>query len=80
MFLIDIVNLLFQGDFPLKSSNCTKKSIIFSLVDIVLLLSDFMFHMKNLILINNILLDNDYSLISIFETVNQRIKNLFKNK
>jgi len=39
-----------------------------------------MFHTKNLTFIINVLLDNDYSLIFIFDTVNQRIKKLLKNK
>jgi len=34
-----------------------------------------MFHTKNLTLIINILLDNDYSLTFIFDTVNQKIIN-----
>ena len=38
-----------------------------------------MFHTKNLTFIINILLDNDYPLNFIFNTVNQRIKNLIKN-
>ena len=38
-----------------------------------------MFHTKNLTFIN-ILLDNDYLLNFIFDTVNQRIKNLIKNR
>ncbi|KYN40025.1 hypothetical protein ALC56_05576, partial [Trachymyrmex septentrionalis] len=35
---------------------------------------------KNLTFIINILLDNNYPLNFIFDTVNQRIKNLIKNK
>jgi len=57
-----------------------KKGIIFSLVDRAFLLSDFMFHIKNLTFIINILLDNDYPLTFIFDTINQRIKNLLKNR
>ncbi|KYN38079.1 hypothetical protein ALC56_07536 [Trachymyrmex septentrionalis] len=57
-----------------------KKDIIFSLVDRDFLLSDFMFHTKNLSFIINILLDNDYLSSFIFDTVNQRIKNLIKNR
>ena len=57
-----------------------KKATIFSLVDRAFLLSDFRFHTQNLMFIINILLDNDYSLTFIFDTVNQRIKNLIKNR
>ena len=39
-----------------------------------------MFHTKNLTFIINVLLDNDYPLTFIFDTVNQRIKNLIKNR
>ena len=39
-----------------------------------------MFHTKNLTFIINVLLDNDYPLTFIFNTVNQRIKKLLKNK
>ncbi|KYN30381.1 hypothetical protein ALC56_15308 [Trachymyrmex septentrionalis] len=56
-----------------------KKGTIFSLVDRAFLLSDVMFHTKNLTFIINILLDNDYPLNFNFDTVNQRIKNLIKN-
>ena len=52
------------------------------LVDKAFLLSDFMFHTKNLtFIINSVLLDNDYPLTFIFDTIkkNQRIKNLLKN-
>ena len=39
-----------------------------------------MFHTKNLTFIINVLLDNDYPLTFISDTINQRIKNLLKNK
>jgi len=39
-----------------------------------------MFHTKNLTFIINILLDNDHPLNFNFDTVNQRIKNLIKNR
>ena len=48
------------------------------LVDKAFLLSDFIFYLKNLTFLINILLDNDYSLTFIFDIVNQRIKNLIK--
>ena len=50
------------------------------LVDRAFLLSDFRFYSKNLTFLINILLDNDYPLTFIFDTVNQRIKNLIKNR
>ncbi|KYN35716.1 hypothetical protein ALC56_09916, partial [Trachymyrmex septentrionalis] len=56
----------------------TKKGTIFSLVDRAFLLSDNIFHTKNLTFIINILLLNDYPLDFIFDTMNQRIKNLIK--
>ena len=73
----------FSGRFLNFNSNhpiSQKKGTIFSLVDRAFLLSDFMFHTKNLTFIINILLDNDYPLIFIFDTVNQRIKTLIKNR
>ena len=57
-----------------------EKGTIFSLVDRAFLLSDFRFYSKNLTFLINILLDNDYPLTFIFDTVNQRIKNLIKNR
>ncbi|KYQ58861.1 hypothetical protein ALC60_02132, partial [Trachymyrmex zeteki] len=73
----------FSGRFLNFHSNhpiAQKKGTIFSLVDRAFLLSDFTFHKKNLTFIINILLDNDYPLTFIFNTVNQRIKNLLKTK
>jgi len=57
-----------------------KRGTILSLVDRAFLLSDFRFHTRNLTFIINILLDNDYPLSFIFDTVNQRIKNLIRNR
>ena len=57
-----------------------KRGTILSLVDRAFLLSDFKFHTQNLTFIINILLDNDYSLTFIFDIINQRIKNLIKNR
>ncbi|KYN31257.1 hypothetical protein ALC56_14440, partial [Trachymyrmex septentrionalis] len=48
------------------------------LVDRTFLLSDNMSHTKNLTFIINILLLNDYPLDFIFDSINQRIKNLIK--
>ncbi|KYN29879.1 hypothetical protein ALC57_00670, partial [Trachymyrmex cornetzi] len=73
----------FSGRFLNFHSNhpiAQKKGTIFSLVDRAFLLSDFTLHKKNLTFIINILLDNDYTLTFIFNTVNQRIKNLLKTK
>ena len=39
-----------------------------------------MFHTKNLTFIINVLLDNDYPLTFISDTVNQHIRNLLKNR
>ncbi|KYM94743.1 hypothetical protein ALC62_14621, partial [Cyphomyrmex costatus] len=55
-----------------------KRGVIYSLV--AFLLSDVVFHEKNLILIINILLDNDYPFSFIFDTINQRIKLLQRNR
>ena len=73
----------FSGRFLNFHSNhpiAPKKDTIFSLVDRAFLLSDFMFHTTNLTFIINVLLDNDYPLTFISDTINQRIKNLLKNK
>ena len=64
--------LNFHSNHPIAQ----KKGTIFSIIDRAFLLPDFMFYTKNLTLIINILLDNDYPLTFIFDTVNQRIKNL----
>ena len=73
----------FSGRFLNFNSNhpmSQKRGTILSLIDRAFLLSDFKFHTQNLTFIINILLDNDYPLIFIFDTVNQRIKNLIKNR
>ena len=57
-----------------------KRGTILLLVDRAFLLSDFKFHTQNLTFIINILLDNDYPLTFIFDTVNQRIKSLIRNR
>ncbi|KYM98511.1 hypothetical protein ALC62_10773 [Cyphomyrmex costatus] len=62
--------LNFLSNHPISQ----KRGVIYSLVDRAFLLSDVVFHEKNLILIINILLDNDYPLSFIFDTINQRIK------
>ncbi|KYN35068.1 hypothetical protein ALC56_10601 [Trachymyrmex septentrionalis] len=57
-----------------------KRGTILSLVDRAFFLSDFRFHTRNLTFIINILLNNDYPLSFIFDTVNQRIKSLIRNR
>jgi len=42
----------------------------------IVLLSDSEFYMKNLTLIINILLNNDYPFKLIFDTINDRLKNI----
>ena len=42
----------------------------------IILLSDSEFYMKNLTLIINILLNNDYPFKLIFDTINDRLKNI----
>ncbi|KYN38516.1 hypothetical protein ALC56_07093 [Trachymyrmex septentrionalis] len=68
--------LNFHSNHPLTQ----KKGTIFSLVDRAFLLSDNIFHTKNLTFIINILLLNDYPLDFIFDFINQRIKNLIEKK
>ncbi|KYN22422.1 hypothetical protein ALC57_05184 [Trachymyrmex cornetzi] len=68
--------LNFLSNHPLSQ----KRGTVFSLVDRAFLLSDYRFHYKNLTFIINILLDNDYPIKFIFETVNQRIKYLIKSR
>ncbi|XP_018361384.1 PREDICTED: uncharacterized protein LOC108760084 [Trachymyrmex cornetzi] len=73
----------FSGRFLNFNSNhpvSQKKGTIYSLVDRAFILSDCSFHTKNLIFVINILLENDYLLPFIFNTVNQRIKQLLKTK
>src|SRR5580765_2025169 len=59
---------------------CQKRGVIFGLVDRVFRLSHPQFHNKNLSLIINILLNNDYPLDFIFTTIRKRIKTLISNK
>jgi len=68
--------LNFYSNHPLTQ----KKGIIFSLIDRTFLLSNGTFYTKNLTFIINILLENDYPLNLIFYSINQRIKNLIKNR
>ena len=73
----------FSGRFLNFYSNhpiAQKRGTIFSLIDRTFLLSDVRFHTQNLTFIINILLDNDYPLSFIFDTINLRIKNLIKNR
>ncbi|KYN38925.1 hypothetical protein ALC56_06685, partial [Trachymyrmex septentrionalis] len=73
----------FSGRFLNFHSNhpfTQKKGTIFSLVDRAFLLSDNIFHTKNLTFIINILLLNDYPLEFIIDSINQRIKNLIRKK
>ncbi|KYN38111.1 hypothetical protein ALC56_07511 [Trachymyrmex septentrionalis] len=74
---------IFSGRFLNFYSNhpiAQKRGTIFSLIDRTILLSDVRFHTQNLTFIINILLDNDYPLSFIFDTINLRIKNLIKNR
>ncbi|KYN09170.1 hypothetical protein ALC57_18725 [Trachymyrmex cornetzi] len=66
--------LNFNSNHPVSQ----KKGTIYSLVDRAFILSDYSFHTKNLIFGINILLENDYPLPFIFNTVNQRIKQLLR--
>jgi len=50
---------------------------IYSLVDQAIFLSHPSFHKKNFKLCINILMDNGYSLETIFNTINRRLKKLF---
>ncbi|KYN40057.1 hypothetical protein ALC56_05544 [Trachymyrmex septentrionalis] len=68
--------LNFHSNHPLTQ----KIGTIFSLIDRAFLLSDGMFHTKNLTFIINILLQKDYPLDFIFDSINQRIKNWIKKR
>ncbi|KYM96692.1 hypothetical protein ALC62_12640 [Cyphomyrmex costatus] len=68
--------LNFLSNHPLSQ----KRGTVFSLADRAFFLSDISFHYKNFNFIINILLDNDYPLNFIFNTINQRLKYLLKNK
>ncbi|KAG5321350.1 GBLP protein, partial [Pseudoatta argentina] len=77
--LTGIINLVSRGDFKISSLTIhylrkrVKKSI--NLMDRAIL-PDSEFYMKNLTLIINILLNNDYPLKLIFDTINKRLKNI----
>ena len=60
--------------FFLKLSQ--KRGTIIKLTDRAILLFNPDFHDKNLTSIINILLENDYSLKLIFDTINSRVKNI----
>ncbi|KYM94598.1 hypothetical protein ALC62_14771 [Cyphomyrmex costatus] len=66
----------FLSNHPLSQ----KRGTVSSLVDRAFFLLDVSFHYKNFNFIINILLDNDYPLNFIFNTINQRLKYLLKNK
>ena len=75
--------LTFSGKFLNYFSNnpiFQKKDIIFSSVDKALLLSDFECYQKNLILIINILIKNNYPLKFIFDAINVRTRNIQRGR
>jgi len=53
--------------------------MIIGMINKMLFLSNPKFHQKNFELIDNILLNNDYSLEFIFNIMSQRIKHFIKN-
>ena len=57
-----------------------KRGVVIGLVDRAFLLSHPKFHEKNLELIVNILLDNDYPLDFIFKVIRERLRCLFAKK
>lgn len=59
---------------------CHKIGTIITLVDRALLLSDPIFHQKNLHLVINIFINNHYPIELIFTTINKRLKTLFNTK
>jgi len=67
--------LSFYSNHPL----CHKVGTIYGLIDRAFLLSDPVFHKKNIELIINLLLENGYPLSLIFEKINARIKTLIYN-
>lgn len=58
---------------------CQKKGTIIGLTDRAFLLSHPRFHIANLKLIVNILLNNNYPLLLIFQTINHRLNFLINN-
>ena len=67
-------------NFLSNHSISPKRGTIISLVDKALLLSGAENHTKNLIVINTLLLENDYPLDFICNTIKKRIHNLIKQK
>lgn len=59
---------------------CHKKGVIYNLVDRAILLSNPIFHKKNLEFVINMLIDNGYPLDLIFNEINYRLKYLIMNK
>jgi len=55
-----------------------KTDIVMGMVDRVFLLSESKFHEKNVTFIINTLLNNDYPLNFIFNTINNRLKSFIK--
>jgi len=75
--------LFFSGRFLNFFSNhpiSQKRGIMFGLLDKALLLSDSAFHEKNIIFTINNLIENDYPFKFIFDTINNRIKNIFNRR
>ncbi|KYN18734.1 hypothetical protein ALC57_08963 [Trachymyrmex cornetzi] len=63
-------------NFLSQHSISQKKGIIFNLVDKVFYISHSQFHKKNLEFVVKILLENDYPIDFIFDTINERVKTL----
>lgn len=78
IFLIDWYRKpTFSGrflNFHSQHPTCHKRRVIIGLVDKIFRLSHPQFHDKNLKLIVNILINNDYSINFIFTTIRKRIK------
>ena len=75
-FFEKVFKLLYFSNNPIFQ----KKSIIFSLVGKALLLSDSEYYQKNVTLIINKLIKNDYPLKFIFDAINVRTRNIQRGR
>jgi len=67
---LSLIKMFFNSQHPISQ----KKGTIIGMVDRALLLSHPRFQQKNLIFIINVLLNNDYPIKFIFDTINTRLR------
>jgi len=79
-FLTSSINLCSPVDTSIFIPISQKRSVIYGLVDKIVLLTNPIFHQKNLETSIKNLLNNGYPIEFIFNTINKRIKHLHNTK